>query len=471
MSATLTQRAETDDQNPVIAHCDNGESRHAASSRVPSTSSDVRGARIVLATYGSPGDVLPFLAIGRELLDRGQWPVVATSEMYRSMVQQAGIEFSPTRPDRVQHQKDPDFLQRLRNTPYSPAALFRDMFMPDLRHSTFDLIEATRGADGVVAHTLVAGGRLAAEFHGMPWVSAVMQPMGYLSTHEPPVIGPEWVSAMLRRAGAGATRNAFGVARSISAGWTREWHQLRCDLRLPESTEHPLWDGQHSPSRSLGLFPEVLGTPQADWPVTARVTGFPAYRPEHRTLRDELEEFLHAGEAPVVFTLGTTAVNDPGSFYEVGARAARDLGVRSVLMMGNGVDPRLRKFGPDVLAIDFAPHDMLFPRATAVVHQAGIGTLSEALLAGKPMLIMPYGHDQADNAWRAKRLGVAQVLQRRRFNAGEVRRALRELIEDAGVRASAARVQRVIARDEGARCAADHIVASLTGSTVRTRSN
>jgi UDP:flavonoid glycosyltransferase YjiC (YdhE family) len=176
-----------------------------------------------------------------------------------------------------------------------------------------------------------------------------------------------------------------------------------------------------------------------------------------------LGEFLRAGEAPVVLTLGTTAVNDPGTFYEVGARAVRDLGLRAVLVAGNGAESIRHTVGNDVLAVGFAPHDLLFPHARVIVHQAGIGTLSEALLAGKPMLIMPYGHDQADNAWRAGRLGVARVLPRHRFGRREVRNALRSLIEDPNVRAKAAYAQRAIAREDGVGLAADYIEAALVG--------
>jgi UDP:flavonoid glycosyltransferase YjiC (YdhE family) len=185
----------------------------------------------------------------------------------------------------------------------------------------------------------------------------------------------------------------------------------------------------------------------------------------------ELQEFLCAGEAPVVFTLGTTAVNDPGSFYEVGARSARELGLRSVLVMGNGIDSQLNKLSKDVFFVNYVPHDLLFPHAQIVVHQAGIGTLSEALLAGRPMLIMPYGHDQADNAWRASRLGVARVLPRRRFNEREVRIALHGLIEDPDAIANAARVQNAIARDNGAWRAAEYIESALAGVTVRSHSS
>ena len=61
---------------------------------------------------------------------------------------------------------------------------------------------------------------------------------------------------------------------------------------------------------------------------------------------------------------------------------------------------------------EYAPYSALFPRAALVVHQGGVGTTAQCLRAGKPMLIMPYSHDQPDNARRMRRLKVARVIQR-----------------------------------------------------------
>jgi rhamnosyltransferase subunit B len=216
--------------------------------------------------------------------------------------------------------------------------------------------------------------------------------------------------------------------------------------------DHPLWEGQHSAIRSLGLFPRVLGEPQPDWPPQARVTGFPFYRPPHQSIDPMLRQFLENGEPPLVFTLGTTAINDPGSFFEESAAAVACLGCRAIFFVGNGKQPTFEEIAPGAIAVSYAPHEIVFPSARAIVHQGGIGTLSEALLAGKPMLIMPYGHDQADNAWRASRLGMARVVSRRRYRAAVVRRELRQLLEQ---------VSRAVARERGGQHAADLIESAL----------
>lgn len=419
-----------------------------------------RRQRIVLATFGSPGDIQPFLAIGHALHARGHQPVIATSPYYRDLVSAAGLDFAPSRPDRRPGQRDADYLDRLTHQLRSPGELFREMFLPSLRESLADLLPVVAGADAVVAHPLVSGARLAAEVHGVPWISTVMQPMGYLSASEPPVIGPAWIAATLRRAGSRPTRLAYAAARSITGAWLKEWHALRAESGLPANSAIPLWEGSHSPLLSLGLFPKLLGEPRVDWPPQARVTGFPFFACPDHGLPAPLRAFLAAGDAPIVFTLGTTAVNDPGDFYDESLAAARALGMRSVLLVGQGREG-LRTAGDDAIAVAYAPHALLFPHARAVVHQGGIGTLSEAMRAGKPMLIMPYGHDQADNAWRASRIGVARIVARRRYRRDRVSRALARLLDDVAAGAAATRVAREMARDEGAQAAATQIEQAL----------
>jgi UDP:flavonoid glycosyltransferase YjiC (YdhE family) len=174
-----------------------------------------------------------------------------------------------------------------------------------------------------------------------------------------------------------------------------------------------------------------------------------------------LRQFLENGEPPIIFTLGTTAVNDPGTFFEESAVAARRLGRRAVLVVGRSNEVQFENMSDDAIVVPYAPHELLFPHGLAIVHQGGIGTLSEALLAGKPMLIMPYGHDQADNAWRATRLGVARIIPRGRYRAGAVSRGLAQLIDDPIRPAAAANVSRFVAHERGAESAAKLIDEAL----------
>ena len=421
-------------------------------------------APILLATHGSPGDLQPFLAIGMALERTGQPVIIASSEVYQGRVERLGLPFVPVRPDRDTQQPDPDFLDRLKRGE-RPAELFCEMFMPGLRESTADLVDAAIDARAVVSHTLVAGGRLAAEVHGVPWISVVMQPMGYLPASEPPVIGPAFLASVMRALGEVPTRALLRAARKLSTPWVSDWNRVRQEFGLAPSSHHPLFEGQHSTLRSLGIFPRVLGEPQASWPASARVTGFPFLRDPSRHLLPELVDFLAAGDPPLVFTLGTTAVNEPGNFYDVSAEAARELGMRAVLVTGpNGY---VSRHDDQVIAVPWAPHDLLFAQSRAVVHQGGIGTLAEATAAGKPMIIVPYAHDQADNAWRARRLGIGEILSRRQFRTSTLIGLIHRNLNSQRLLATCSLAEHDMAREHGAETAAEAILRVL-GHNVRT---
>ena len=156
-----------------------------------------------------------------------------------------------------------------------------------------------------------------------------------------------------------------------------------------------------------------------------------------------------------MFTLGTSAVEAAGSFYEVSAEAARRLSRRAVLLVGRHARNRPRVDRADVLAVDYAPHAVLFPRAAAIVHQGGAGTLHQALAAGRPTLVVPHAHDQPDNAHRVERLGISRTVYPRRYTVSAVERALGELLVDGHCAARAREVGAVVAAERGASRAAD----------------
>jgi UDP:flavonoid glycosyltransferase YjiC (YdhE family) len=118
---------------------------------------------------------------------------------------------------------------------------------------------------------------------------------------------------------------------------------------------------------------------------------------------------------------------DAGDFFKHSLRAAIGMGRRAVLLVG----PQARNLGrlPDtVFVADYAPYSDLLPHAAATVHQAGIGTTAQALRAGRPMLAVPFSHDQPDNAERVSNLGVARILYRNSYTAERAQAALCELL-------------------------------------------
>jgi len=247
------------------------------------------------------------------------------------------------------------------------------------------------------------------------------------------------------------------LARFVTRKWPEPIYALRRELGLPRGA-NPIFDGKHSPHLVLALFSRVLGKEQRDWPANTRITGFCMYDAEkgNSRLPEHLEKFLKAGPAPVVFTLGSAAVLAAGHFFEHSARAAMKLGVRAVLLIGSDERNRPRQPLPDSICVaDYAPYSALFPRAELVVHQGGVGTTAQCLHAGKPMLIMPYSHDQPDNARRMRRLKVARVIRRGDYTPLRVARKLRRLLEEPKYARRAEAVARMLSHENGTAAACD----------------
>ena len=212
----------------------------------------------------------------------------------------------------------------------------------------------------------------------------------------------------------------------------------------------------------LALFSHVIGEPQPDWPAKTLVTGFPFYDEKDSALAPEVTRFLDDGEPPIVFTLGSSAAWDAGSFYEESIAAAQLMGKRAVLLVGPDPSVQLPQPLPrDVIAAAYAPYAQIFPRASVVVHQGGIGTTGQALRAGKPMLVMPFGGDQYDNGARVARLGAGRTIGRKKYATEHVVRELKELFGDPSYGVRAAELGRRVRAEDGVSVACDAIEEQL----------
>ena len=421
--------------------------------------------RIVLTTFGSFGDVHPYMALALELKARGHAALIATSEAYREKIEGAGIEFYAVRPD-IQGPDDPqmeELLRKIMDPQKGGEFLFKELIMPHLRDAYQDLSEAARGADLLVTHVITFAGPLLAQKTGIPWVSTVLAPASMWSAHDP-LVPPNaiWLGPLLRAAGAGVNRAFLGVVKRFTRSWMEPVYRLRQELGLAPGA-HPLFDGQHSPALVLALFSEVFGQKQPDWPPQTVVTGFPFYDKKDETLiAPELLQFLEEGAPPVVFTLGSSAVYIADDFFQQSIAAVKELGRRAVLLIGDARNMPRESLPESIAVFDYAPYGELLPRASVIVHQGGVGTTAQALRAGKPMLVIPYNHDQPDNAARVARLGVGRTLSRHRYKAARVVEELRELMDNPLYAQRAAEVSARVRSENGVRKACEEIEKELS---------
>ena len=421
-------------------------------------------ARLVIATFGSLGDLHPVLALAHELRRRGHTVVLATSELYREKISALGYTFAPLRPEISI--LDAALVRRVMDGPRGSEYLLRELMLPAVREMHADLARASAGADLLITNELVYAAPLLVEQTGLRWVSYALAPLSYFSIHDPCIPPLRGGGPWLHACPPFVVRAMNRCAALLTDSWWAPVRAFRRELGLAPGG-NPLFAGKHSPLLDLALFSPVLQSPQPDWSARTVQTGFcfyddnedPSAAASPTPLPPAVAAFLAAGAPPIVFTLGSAAVFAANNFYTASARAAQLLGRRALLLLGKNLPPP--DLPPTILAWDYLPYAEIFPHATAVVHQGGVGTTAQALRAGRPMLIVPFAHDQFDNAARIVRLGVGRTLSRPHYTAANCARALTPLLGDPHIAQLAAEQGQRIRSERGVSLTCDALESTL----------
>ncbi len=423
--------------------------------------------RIVLATFGSLGDIHPVIALGLELQRRGHHASIVTSEYHRERILGTGLGFHRSVPDL--RPDDKALIRATMDQRRGPEEVVRFMLrhLPQMYADYERAANADGGADLLVTSDLAYAGPILAERAGVPWASQVLSPLSFLSAYDDSVLPPLPWLWRLKALGPRIYGSILGLAKHAARRLSEPITEFRRSLGLAPKRD-PFFDDKHSPSLVLAMFSRLLDEPRPDWPRQTVVTGFAFYDGDNPVLSPEIRAFIANGERPIVFTLGSAAVFDPGSFFIESARAAAAIGRRALLI--GAADPALLPAAdPNIGVFGYAPFSELFPEAAAIVHQGGSGTTGQAMRAGHPMLIVPYAHDQPDNALRMKKLGISETVGRTDYRAERVARALRRLLDDRAVPGRAAHVAKIIAQENGAAAAAEAIERTFRGERVLSR--
>ena len=411
--------------------------------------------RFLIHCVGSGGDVLPFIAIATALQARGAEVTLATSVWFEAEVRAAGIPMLPlgTREDYLAALADPMLWHPLHGVRVLWSHVLRH-----LRGSLDALSPYLRDPDTtLVGSTLALAVRVAAERGHARTVTVHLSPACLPSASDWPG-GPGldalgWLPLPLRRL---ALRVVDAAADRIVAP---PWNELRHTLGLPP-VRRVLSQWLHSPCAVIAAFPAWFAAAQPDWPEQAQQAAFPRRSAVAADVLDPalghaldpalghaldpaldaaLDLFLRSGSPPVVITAGT-GMTHARAFFTRALEATAQAGCRALVLTAFS-EQLPQPLSADVQWFRHAPFDRLLPRAAAIMHHGGIGTLASAFAAGIPQLIAPNAVDQFDNAKRAQRLGVARRLPtRRRANwADDVRWARED--QQARKRAGALAVQ------------------------------
>lgn len=420
--------------------------------------------KIFLVTFGSLGDLYPFIALGEALRREGFAVVVATSRSYRDLIVARGLGFIAIRPDidEAMARLGMDMAEIARRMIADEGFLFQKLIFPYLREAHDQLYAACEGAVAVVAHSIAFAAHAAAEKRGLPLFVVTLSPMMLYSAHDPPLgTRAPFIAAPRRPIAVAYNRLLLRGFAWAAARWAAPLAEFRRELGLPRRGGFDLFSGAKRGVKTIALHSRLLAPPRPDHSPDLLIAGqtfFDGGPPAVEGETRELEEFLESGPPPVVFTLGSILCQNGAEYYRAGMEAATRLGLRGVLLAhGDDVAAMRENARARMFIAPYVRHDALFPRAKIVVHHGGIGTAGQALRAGKPQLVTPFVTDQPDNAARLARLGLARVIDGRKITAEGLARELLILMDVPDYARRAAEAAAAIANEDGAAVAAREI--------------
>ncbi len=345
--------------------------------------------RVALATVGTTGDVRPFAALAGELVARGHGVTAMTWPLHADALRMPGVTVETAGPHDDAARIAVVAADAADRPPMQQIAVLRDFHLEGAEQHYRDLTQLLPGHDLVVLHGIHALAHAAALDLGLPYATAVFDPVLLPTRTAPPPgmpnLGP-------------ANRAAWWL---VDVALGRAAAPLRTVLTAVGS-QHPrtpLFRARSPLLHLVGCSPAIVTLP-SDAPPGTKLTGAWVSRTPPRELPDALEAFLAAGPPPIVIGFGSMA----GPARAAAEEAARRLATSGerVVVQGMSVEP-----ADGVISIGEVDHRALFPRASLVIHHGGAGTTHATCAAGVPSLVVPHVGDQLYWADRLHAIGVA----------------------------------------------------------------
>lgn len=367
--------------------------------------------KIVLTAFGTSGDMNPTIELARAIRREGMEPLLIINEGYKELAEKENIEaffYGPKVSVSEMIKANPKFMAW-----NAGPTIIKEIYVPlteSLYRTTLEVIERT-AASAVISHPLSFGSMWAAKDAGVKSACFHLAPISCFSRHFPDIFTPP-------------KRVLYRMLLPLLLKAYNRWLKPACQNTGKEWNRQILKSTVFNQDLVLGLWDKNFGNIPEDPSANFRICGYPLTEASELDNR-ELKDFLSKGEAPVVLALGTSAVNIAGNFFEIFIKSCVKCNRRAVLFTGN---ERLNNLPETVFQLPSAPYSAVFPHASAIVHHGGAGTTSEALRSGKPSVVVPFAHDQFDNAERVQYIRSGTTLNRFRFSVSSLEKSLKKVL-------------------------------------------
>ncbi len=398
--------------------------------------------RITLLTYGSRGDVEPFVGLGVGFMRAGHGVRMAAPAGFEQLVTSHGIDFIglPGDPARlVQELVDKagrNYLRMIR---------VMSKFVVPLAVGVLDQANLACENTELIIHSFLltnAGHEIARE-KGVHDFSAQFFPVFTPTTEFPGIVFPDLpLGNLYRRLTHEFITQTYWQGSRFLYQWIR-----RSNSHLPPLTGWPFAVRSDRRTPILYAFSPCVLPPPADWGEDAHVTGYwfmddPDWRPPQNLL-----DFLDTGSPPIAFAFGSTLTRNPERMAKTIREALALSGQRAVIV---GKENHFNDPPDTVLQLDSAPYRWLFARMSAVVHHGGAGTTGAGLQAGVPNIITPFTSDQPFWGHRVHTLGAGpKPIPAKKLTTQTLAESILAAVSDQDMRARAKAIGVQIRAEDG----------------------
>ena len=411
--------------------------------------------RFLFAMWEGGGTVAPELSIASSLLARGHEVRVIGDPVLEPEVAATGAGFTAwtTAPHRVDRDPASDLIKDWEaRSPLQAFARMRDGLIagPAGRFAADVRAELDRApADAVVASFALLGAQVGAEAHGLPYAVLAANVLPLPGWGVPP-FGP---GLPLARGPLGRVRDAAMAAMS-----RRLWNN-----GLPALNAARRANGLEDVSDLLGY----LGAAPRLLILTSRAFEYRqlAPPPNVRIVGPRLDDPAWvgpwsppSGDAPLVLAGLSSTFQDQGDVLQRIADGLGTLPVRGLVTTGPQVAPEDIAAPDNVTVVRSAPHTEVLRHASALVTHAGHGTVIKGLAAGVPVVALPMGRDQDENAARVVHAGAGLRLKPK-ASADRIAAAVRSVLDEPAYTTAARRVAAVVAQETAHDAAAEELEA------------
>ncbi|MBN1437985.1 MAG: glycosyltransferase family 1 protein [Anaerolineales bacterium] len=382
--------------------------------------------RILLMTYGTRGDVEPFLALAQGFLKAGHSARLAAPESFAHLAAGSGVEYVPLPGDPARLAAA--MARQAGANPLRMIGVMSRFVFPLAAEVYARLREAAPGAEAVVHSFLFthAGYELARSL-GVPDFSAQMFPMfAPTAAFAAPGFPDRPLPGPIRKLTHTLFNNIFRRGGGMLYNLVR-----RNRPELPPLTGWPFESTADRITPLLfGFSGHVVPRP-ADWPAWARITGYwQLDPPRDAEIAGGLRRFIETGTPPVFIGFGSYSSQDADRLTKIAREALRLTGQRGILSTGEPSPPAEEQPG-DILTVGSISYSWLFPRMGPVVHHGGAGTTGAGLRAGVPNIVIPFTADQPFWAGRVRALGAGpEPIPLRKLTAARLAAAIDRALTD-----------------------------------------